>query len=541
MSLSDEITNSIGSFQQLPYLFVGTGMSMRYADAPSWDALLFDSWGCVREGNQKAYDKLRQGIEYELSLKFPNTSEEDKKYYANPQLATEIQKIFNQKFYNDDSFEGEIFNLEQVNTILKNRFDPFKFYIAEKMKSVIINVAKSEYKEIAFLSQNQNKFAGIITTNYDCVLENIFSDFSVNVGQDNILVSNTNNISEMFKIHGSLSDPNSIVITKDDYDYFDKKLKYLSAKLLTIFVEHPIIFLGYGLGDLNIIKLFSEIAECLNAEQLERSKNNFLFISQSTDGNEGVQSKELSFGTKRIRMTEFILNDYSVLYQKFDLIKATVPVKIMRKLQNMITKFIYSTETKNNILFGNINSPNIDDNRVALYIGDVDSVSQIGFDSFKLMDILEDVLFDNKDFLIDKKLIRNTFKNIRNMSGSTYLPIYKYISALGMTINDIPPDYLVVKSYKDVAPNNGEKSYIKKEVNFTSVDDIVKAFPGHFLKQIANIKQNAALIDTESLGRYLKDNYNDTTFMTKHISAFKRLTVLFDYKKYGENKEDVIP
>ena len=27
---------------------------------------------------------------------------------------------------------------------------------------------------------------------------------------------------------------------------FDKKLKYLSAKLLTIFVEHPIIFIGYG-------------------------------------------------------------------------------------------------------------------------------------------------------------------------------------------------------------------------------------------------------------------------------------------------------
>lgn len=541
MSLTDEIKNFIKSFKQLPYLFVGTGISMRYADAPSWDALLYDSWSCVKAGDKKAYSKFKQGIEYEVSLKFPNNSEENKKYYTNPQVATEIQKIFNQKFYNDDSFETEIFNREQVHAILENKFDPFKFYIAEKMKSVTVNATKSEYKEIAFLTQNQNKFAGIITTNYDCVLENVFSDFSVNIGQDNILVSNTNNISEMFKIHGSLSDPNSIVITKDDYSYFDKKLKYLSAKLLTIFVEHPIIFLGYGLGDLNIINLFSEIAECLNAEQLERSKNNFLFISQSIDGNEGIQSKELSFGSKRICMTEFILNDYSALYQNFDLIKATVPVKIMRKLQNMITKFIYSTETKNNILFGNINNPNIDDDRVALYIGDVESVSQIGFDSFKLMDILEDVLFDNKGFLIDKKLIEKTFKNIRSVSGTTYLPVYKYISALGITINDIPPNYLVIKSYKDVLPNTGEKAYVKKEADFKSVDDIVEAFPGHFLKQIANIKKNAALIDTESLGKYLKDNYSNATFMAKHLSAFKRLTVLYDYKKYGENKEDVIP
>lgn len=63
-----------------------------------------------------------------------------------------------------------------------------------------------------------------------------------------------------------------------DYENFDRKLKYLSAKLLTIFVEHPIIFIGYGLGDVNIRKLFKEIAECLTAEQLNKIKDNFIFI-----------------------------------------------------------------------------------------------------------------------------------------------------------------------------------------------------------------------------------------------------------------------
>lgn len=50
------------------------------------------------------------------------------------------------------------------------------------------------FKELAFLTKNQNKFAGIITTNYDELLEKIFKDFSVLVGQDSLLVANSLNI-----------------------------------------------------------------------------------------------------------------------------------------------------------------------------------------------------------------------------------------------------------------------------------------------------------------------------------------------------------
>ena len=40
--LKQKIENTISSFQQLPFLFVGTGLSMRYGHAPSWNNLLFD-------------------------------------------------------------------------------------------------------------------------------------------------------------------------------------------------------------------------------------------------------------------------------------------------------------------------------------------------------------------------------------------------------------------------------------------------------------------------------------------------------------------
>lgn len=43
-----------------------------------------------------------------------------------------------------------------------------------------------------------------------------------------------------------------IHLTAEDYEVFDRTKKYLSAKLLTYFAEHPLLFVGYSATDENI-------------------------------------------------------------------------------------------------------------------------------------------------------------------------------------------------------------------------------------------------------------------------------------------------
>lgn len=299
--IKSEIENIISEFQQLPFLFVGTGLSMRYAHAPSWNELLYDIWKIVNPSKkERDYEKLRQGIEMDVNSKFSGLTSEEKKYHVNPILASHIEKDFRTLYYSTDGFDTAIFNEAQNDEIILNKYNPFKYYIAKQLEKVSLDSTLSDFKELQYLIQNQNKFAGIITTNYDYLLESIFRDFSVLIGQDSLLVANTLNVFEIFKIHGCCSEPNSIVLTEIDYENFDRKLKYLSAKLLTIFVEHPIIFVGYGLGDVNIRKLFNEIAECLTSEQLDKIKDNFIFISPAFGGKESFQKKEIIFGKHAI-------------------------------------------------------------------------------------------------------------------------------------------------------------------------------------------------------------------------------------------------
>ena len=82
---------------------------------------------------------------------------------------------------------------------------------------------------------------GIITTNWDDTAERVLPQFTSYIGQEQLIFSSTYSVGEIYKIHGSYRDPKSLVLTEDDYDDFSKKNPYLAAKLITIFIEHPVV------------------------------------------------------------------------------------------------------------------------------------------------------------------------------------------------------------------------------------------------------------------------------------------------------------
>lgn len=105
----------------------------------------------------------------------------------------------------------------------------------------------------------------IITTNYDLFLEQVFDGYEPITGQT-ILRYNTNSFGEIFHIHGDISNPTSIVLTQRDYAEWSEKKKYVSAKLLTYFAEHPVFIFGYGLGDPNVKAILRDIGELVADE-----------------------------------------------------------------------------------------------------------------------------------------------------------------------------------------------------------------------------------------------------------------------------------
>ena len=200
-------------------------------------------------------------------------------------------------------------------------------------------------------SLSKKNLSGVITTNYDLFFEDTFSDYKPFVGQDNLCFSAIQGIAEIYKIHGSVNEPESLVINDSDYRIFREKGKYLASKLLTIFMEYPIIFIGYSLGDTNIRDILADISVCIPESKLKALQERFIFVDYSpgTAGYE-ISEYEIDLGSKRITMTKISLEDFGILYDALTSKVAAVPVKLLRRFKEDLYSFALSQKPGTTLL-----------------------------------------------------------------------------------------------------------------------------------------------------------------------------------------------
>ncbi len=119
MNINEQIKKIVSEFKQLPYLFIGTGFSIRYANAMTWKELLFSIWKVVYNNNQFEFEKGLQRIEYELSLHSSNITDDQKKYYIYPQMALELQQEFNMLYYRKKSLNKQFLRVAKLKILSK--------------------------------------------------------------------------------------------------------------------------------------------------------------------------------------------------------------------------------------------------------------------------------------------------------------------------------------------------------------------------------------------------------------------------------------
>jgi len=128
-----------------------------------------------------------------------------------------------------------------------------KDFISEKINNP--NIQPTQYHKFLIDLQPDT----IITTNWDLLIEQAYNDnkipLNVIYSDNHVANFDTNKKTQLLKIHGSINDFESLVYKKSSYEEFWKENKVLYSLLVTLISTRNLLFIGYGLGDPNVLLL----------------------------------------------------------------------------------------------------------------------------------------------------------------------------------------------------------------------------------------------------------------------------------------------
>lgn len=514
---------------KMPVLFIGSGISKRYLyKYPDWSELLENSFRYIDRDSflyQKYLDELKR-----KSLS---------PFEINACLGSYAEEEFNRAFF-DRKIRVPAGNRKNPEWA-KRGISPYKMYLSTIFKKVKLNRDPVLQNELEKFRGLKNKTTAVITTNYDLFLETeVFnSDYSVFVNQSDLFSADSYNIAEIYKIHGSATDAESIVITKRDYDNFEASRKLIIAKMLTLFAEAPLIFLGYSFTDEDIQKIISDFISCLSPAQISTIDEHFLFVSYEKGQQELVETNTnvVAPNGTYIPLTEIKTDNFCLLFDMLNKIMPGIsPLRIRqtRKVVRRIVDQSITSSSAESIIVGldRLDDMDFSSKPLAIAVGYRESIlNKYGYGMLADDLIIEDILYDNKNFSAKEMC----FERFKSLPTTRLLPVFKYVSAANQEGVDISACEKLIAcmnahdSYEKLVPNSVSKT-LKNVPVVSCLAEIVSEMDNveNVHKKSGILLKNIRAFDTDHIREWLCQMYSTDKEGAMSSTNFKRCVMYLD-------------
>jgi hypothetical protein len=387
-----------------PVLFVGSGLSRRYAGAENWEGLL----RYFAAKTSRPYDFYRSKADSDF-----------------PAIASEIAQTFNSVWWDDDEFKAS----RDINAAaMKSQESPLKIEVARHLAGLADRLPTAGPLAAELDLLRASVVDGIITTNYDDILPALFPDFRTFIGQDGLLFANPQGIGELYQIHGSVTDPDSLVLTAADYARFEERNAYLAAKLMTIFVEHPVVFLGYSLSDRNVCSILTSIAGCLTPDNISKLRDQLIFVEWAEEAEASIGQSTIMIGSIMLPVIQVKVPDFTAVYTALTELRRRFPAKLLRRLKEQVYELVLTDDPHNRLLVADIDEDTKDvDVDVVFGVGTRAKLSEQGYVGLTRANFIDDVLGDRTSYDA-RQVVDQALPHILRSHG--FVPVHKYLRAV---------------------------------------------------------------------------------------------------------------
>lgn len=512
----------LNKFATSPYFFIGSGLSTRYINTEGWGLLL---------------ENICNKLNLDKNFYYYNSkSKNDLTKVAKLMAEDLFEKWWNEERFLDSRLE---FSKESVDTESPLKYEICKYF--EKNTYIINKDYEQEYNLFRKINVE-----GIITTNWDTLLERTFPDFNSFIGQNKLIFNNSIDVGEIYKIHGCVSNPNSLVLTEDDYKIFHERNPYLAAKLLTIFMEHPIIFLGYNIGDTNIHVILNSIINILDKTNIDKLKDRLIFCERDNS----IDNCEISDGNLLVNGLNLPIKKikYKALDEVFEVLankNRRLPIKILRHMKHMVYDFVKTSKKNSNVYLAdetNIDKLDLDKVQFVYGFGIKENLSLVGVKGISPTDLLLDII--NNDLKVESISVS---KNALPIIQAKYIPYFKFLRNANLldkhgnipdndNTKELQPEFIQRINNIKICDFYPTGSYLNKtdEINskYKSVTELVAGESHRHATLYISLLEEPKL-KPEEIFIFLK-----TTKLKegKLSTDYRKLICLYDYLKYKLQK-----
>ncbi len=423
---ADHLQTSLTSHGALPYLFIGSGISRRYLGLPDWEGLL-------------RHFSTEAGEDFNFHLATANNNL--------PAAATAVARAFHPLWWKDHVYKDQ---RNAYSSSVRDDEGGLKVAISEYIGANDKLLPGVPGVDDAALAAEVELLGtavvdGVITTNYDSLTDQLFPSFPPYIGQDELLMSDAQFIAETYKIHGAASQPLTLVLTKSDYERFSNRNHYLAAKLLTIFAEHPVIFVGYSLGDKYLNEILDNIATAVGPERLGELGKRIYFVEWNHDASAPtvIEQTSIERGGSRLPITRIDTHSFKWIWEVLSRLDRPFPSAILRELRKHVFDLVTHpdpSQTREVVRAIPIDTDEGSDYRVVFGVGafsekDLQSLSTIGR-TLRRDDVEQDVLGIRKRALDPENVLLSGIPDAIRPGPTAYLPVHKYLLECGRIAAD---------------------------------------------------------------------------------------------------------
>lgn len=522
---------------EYPIIFIGSGISKRYIDGfPTWEDLLEEYWEVIEE-ETPFYSHLIT-LSKELKEQHPDYSDDRIDFLVNTKVAKHIEEKFEEKFLDA---KVEVPGLD-YKSYYQSGLSAFKESIAIRFRNYKLKGNVED--EVSVFKELLKKARIIVTTNYDNFIEDVAKDdngasLDTYLGSEGFF-NESQGWAELFKIHGGIDQPNSIVITEEDYKTYDENKILISAKLIAALVNSPIIFLGYSLKDENVQSLISDFASQLPREDSRISAQRIIVVEREEHQDKIIeqQVREYHHGWN---YTLLKTDNFQLLFESLIKINQGLSPYHVRKYNQVIKKLVIS-KGKEGALESVLLSPDelgkIEDKinagkPIVVALGDKATIFMMP----NLNSYLEDYVLEKNEIMPEVAL---SFVAAMNQPKSR-IPFVKYIK--DVNIEDLDLSSKDLSKIKNRIIDHGSidkciKSINKyNQINAESINEITSTEYSKS-KEVDVVTFNILKLDEAELTTYVKDLVVDIlpTASGPLLSHIRKLLTAYDLKIHGDIK-----